>query len=356
MAYINTCGYETGSSHEIFEEGGSNAVNGNVVRTGAKSLQINPTAGKGRNGFGKMDTAGVKAAIDATFFATVYIRFASLPTGDGCGVFWAAETGDGNNIAVATVDTDGTISLIGSTSSADAGTLLEDIWYRLDMKIVQNGTCELKLDGATAVTCTGNDFTPALVYLGCKATNTVDVHFDDLAINDSAFPGEGEVNLMTPDGNGNYTAFTGVFTAVDEVPHNSDTDFISDATATNAETVTLISASTAGVAGDIGTVKSIAFVRDEGGASSLDIRLRSGTTDDDTANNDPGASYQLRAKMYDTNPDDSGAWASADLDGIEVGVLNNNSVAIRATALYATVWSTGAVPTRRYSQTLLGVG
>jgi len=174
-----------------------------------------------------------------------------------------------------------------------------------------------------------------------RNSNTVDFFYDDLCADDSAYPGAGQCFRMDPDGNGNYTAWTGTYTDVDEVPHDSDTTYLSNATSGDAETVTLESSAAAGLVGTPLSVKSMAIVRHEGVAVLLQLRLRSATTDDDTTSNNTSSSYLLRAKLYNTDPADAGAWTAADLDGLEVGVENNDSVAVRCTALYVMVWEDG---------------
>ena len=364
MAYLNFTGFETGDFSEFSSSGGT--IQSAIKRTGTYALLINSGNQIAELQGLAADGSPADWAV-ATIYTTFYLYVDTKPSATSeHGLVWIdtnAAVAEGNCTQIILVlDDEGHINLLrrlfitGNNTEASGTTALsEDTWYRIDWKVTANGVSsayELLIDGVS-------EWSGTLDAVGATAsTNTDwghhsnfgagarDYYLDDIAVSDSAYPGAGEVHVLTPDGTGAATAWSdGAGTAptnVAEIPHDSDTGYITSSTTGQAETETLISSSVAGIAGTIATVKSLAIVRDEGGASAIQARLRAGTTNDDTSSSDPGASYVLRAKLYDVNPDDSAAWANSDLDGTEVGVDNAASVAARATALYVMVLSAGA--------------
>src|SRR3972149_4702960 len=255
MAYRNIVGVEPDNPLEASSASGA-TVQGPTKRTGDYALRLNPSASvaiftvKGLAADGSAGNMG----ITTTAYFTFYLRLGSLP---GSTVRIAEADGiSGGNIRIR-VDSSGNVFLSNWAESADsstAATLSAGVWYRIDLKAVKSGTCELQVDGGTAVTLSG-----------------------------------GGVNI----------------------------DYL-----------------------NLGTTAS----RDKGGPSLFAVRLRSGSTNDDTSDRNVGITYALYGKVYDTDPADAGAWTSGDLDALEVGVVNNAAVAARCTELLVMVWSAGATP------------
>lgn len=343
MAILNFCGWEAGDAVEAISATGTYAVQATIKRSGDYAYRNYPTAlSDSHHAFTQHAADGGFGALASPWYATAHIYVATLPSANGSTVF---RCGTGVAYAVEVhLDTNGNIYLYNATApSAVAATLLTGTWYRIDITVVQNGTCRLQVDKGAEVTLAGADAAPSYFYCGTRTVSvTYDVYYDDICIDDAALPEAGRVFRLDANGNGTYTAWTGVYTDVDDIPHDSDTTYLSNAVNLDAETVTLESGAAAGLVGTPKSVKSCAVVRDEGGASAIQVRLRSATTDDDTANNDPGATYMLRAKIYNTDPATGAAWLAAALDSLEVGVENNAAVAVRCTAAFVIVWAVAA--------------
>ena len=346
MAYLNISGAETGDLSEVYSSSGSVAASTVVKRTGSYSYRINPSGAAAYIVLTGLNTAGVPAGFGVSIsHTTFYLYFTTLPAANSM-VAAIGETATGNNIAELWVDSSGQLTLVGTTTSAVIATFSTGTQYRIEFKAQNANTCGCKVNGGSETTVTGKSpFSNNYLRFGSTSAITMDMYVDDIAISDSAYPGAGQVNILKPNGTGNYTAWTGAYTDVDEVPHDSDTTYLTTATLNAIETVALDSAATGGVSGTIGTVKSVAIVRDEGaGVTIAGVLLRSGTTDNVTTGAQPGTSYVTLAKLYDTDPADSAAWTSGDLDALEVGVKNQWNTTLRCTALYAMVWCTGTVP------------
>lgn len=352
-AILNFTGWETGDNTEAVATSGTFSVQSTTVRTGGYALRTNPsTTAAGRHLFTNIATNGASGTgfnVD-NLYTTFYFRYATLPSSNDEPIFQAVGSSGGLKLELR-INSSGNLAAYDTTPSLlTTGTtaLSANTWYRLDVLVGTGATAswEVQINGTSEISGTGNLNTQQNgdVRLG-KAINrngnTIDFFYDDAVFNDSAYTTTPQVVRMDPDGTGNYAAWTGDNTDVDEIPHDSDTTYITSSTMADEETETLESSSAAGVVGTIAATKSIAIVRDEGAASAIQVRLRSGSTDNDTTSNDPGATYILRAKVYTTDPADSAAWTSGDLDALEVGVENISTGALRVTMLSVMVVSSG---------------
>ena len=348
MAYLNISGAETGDLSEVLASGGTVAAYTTNKRTGAYGYHVQGSTGY--ISFGKLSADGTHAVLGmagSTVYATVYLK--PLALSGSCANFGIGSAASGNFICQISVSNTGDCTLVGTTTSASLGTIDTAGFHRFDIKATKSGACAARVNGGTEQTVTGN--AQNADYVICTGSNAgTDNVWDDIAISDSAYPGAGEVRILKPNGTGNYTAWTdGAGTAptnVAEVPHDSDTSYITTSTSLNVETEAMDSAATAGVAGTIGTVKAAMIIRAESAGGDAVLRLRSSTTDTDagSAGGWP-TSYGLIAKLFDTDPATSAAWASSGIDGIEVGAKDIfGGIAVRITAIYAMVWCTGTPP------------
>lgn len=346
MAFLNICGFETGDLTEAnYSTGGAVSVQSSIKRTGAYALRMNPTASAPGVHFKKHSATGVMGTNFGltTAYVTLYFRYATID-GGGLSRIGRMIDSSGNIVAYFAVSAGGAITMVGTTTSATIATISTGVWYQLDATFVSNGTCSASIDEGTPQTCTGGNFNSDELCLGNDLTNrTDDCYWDDLAISDSGIPGAGQVNILKPNATGSYTAWaSGSYADVDEVPHDSDTTYARYTTGGWPKfSVNLDSAATGGISGSIKTVKSVAIVRDEGGASNLAIGLRySGNTDYTSGAVGPGTTYVAWAKMHATAPG-GGAWSAAVLDALECEMLASDNVPVRCTAIYAMVWCTG---------------
>jgi hypothetical protein len=233
------------------------------------------------------------------------------------------------------------LTLSGSSSASIAVAL--DTWHLVHVEFTPASSCSMQVNGGTAVTANAHGGTPNTITLGAASGSPHNRRFflDSWVIADAALDYEPAVYALRPDGNGTHTAWTGAYTDVDEASEDDDTTYITTSAAAAKETVTLESTATAGVVGTIKAVKTQALIRDEGGASSVETLIRPGSTDYEGGENvDPGTSYVSIGTVYETNPD-GGAWTAGALDATEIGVLNNNAVAVRCSTLALMVLTDG---------------
>lgn len=363
MAKVNYCGWQTGDASEVRAVAGTWSVQTASKRTGDYALRVNPSGpGTGWHQLSSIQPTGSHweaPFLGNTIYITVYFWYVTKPSlGDepimivyGAPSKFQLRLDSQGHINA--YDKNAALMASGTTVLSPTTDLANPIIYLLEVIVgtetiagASDGIYELKINGVVEYSGTGllTASGSTLAVIG-KVVNynsqSVDYYFADWCIDNSEYPGAGQVVRKDPSGAGNYTAWTGDYTAVDEVPHNSDTDYVSSSTSGDAETVALESGASAGLVGTPLSVKTVAIVRDEGGASAVQVRLRSGATDDDTTSNDPGATYIARCKIYNTDPATGAAWTVAGLDAAEVGVENNANVALRCTALYLMVWEDG---------------
>lgn len=314
------------------------------MRTGNHAMRVNVSSGLGFCTLQKPDAAGINSSPNAsTFYLCFYARFASFHTG---GSPMALMTCGGGIVLYMSATNSGQIYLSGATATSE-GALTLNTWHRIEVKFVASGTCELRIDGATVGTCTGNANAATGWTIGAGSSSTSDFYIDDIAIRDDDWVGAGQVNVLVPVGAGGdaqWSASAGsAYQCVDEIPYNSDTDYVfSSSNATeHFHNFDMTPAATAGVAGAIGTVKGVCVARKVSSTSALGIGLnRSGFAV-------PGnitTSYVPYCFVRDLDLS-SQPWDASTLDAVTAGFYkgSGNSAVIRVTAVYFMVWCSGQV-------------
>jgi hypothetical protein len=373
-AIVQICGFESGSSIETIQTGGTfDAAYTSVKRTGSYALRTAPTT----TAAGWVELRAVGGASAATYYTRFYFRYATKAASSDEPIaavmnassvlkFELRLNSAGNLVAY-----DATPTVI----STGASVLSSGTWYRIEVRVTEVGagtdTWEVKINGTSELTGT-NDLgaSNVLATRFGKTTNrngnTVDYVYDDIAMSDSAYPGPGQVSIMRPDGDGVATTWTigagagSDWENVEEVPHDSDTTYLlSTLVSGDASTVTLESAAAAGISGTISAVKGLTMVkRDAASDGTYQVRLRAGGTNSDSSNATATSAYTAGQRLLTTDPSDSNPWTTADLDGLEVGIeQNETSDRTRVSAMYVMVdYEPGATATCNGQITLLGVG
>jgi len=354
MALRALCGFETGSITDSGLTGGSGqSISSVTVRSGVYSLRSNPvTTATNYFSLNFFDANGIGTTPPniATTYISFYFCYATPPASGSEEFLSFLDSGASYKLSLRLTST-GAVQVYnaaGTQLGSDSSALSANRWYRLDVKCGTSATIgpyELKIDDTSIVSGTGNTGSSNLTYclLG-KFTNrssqTTDVYYDDVMVSDSAFTASGPyyIKALQPIGNGNYTAWTGTYTDVADVPPDDDTTYISSSTSGQAETAVVQSATTAGIVGTVLAVATIARCRENASFTpgGIQVRLRSGTTDNDTAmpgSQAIGTNYSYLGKYYETDPATGAAWTIGALAALEVGVEMNASNASRCTQL-----------------------
>jgi hypothetical protein len=190
-----------------------------------------------------------------------------------------------------------------------------------------NGTIDVNINGAAALSLTGLDTrngTPTTVNsVVFQTTGYSILKVGDIWIDDSKFLGDCKIETIYPTAAGDTTAWTPSagdnYACVDEDVPNSDTDYVSSATAGQVDTYAFgdLTITTGVVKG----VQAFAFARkDDAGDRSIALVARPVSTDivgDTVALAD---SYTYLTQLWELNPEDSAAWEIADINGAKFGV------------------------------------
>ena len=359
MAFTNIWGGETGGALELSTTiGGTASVQSTTKRTGGFALRANPTTTA--VGWGKIPmlllATGAPDLVTETAntYSRFYFRVGTLPAANSEEIA-TVETASSIKCAIR-INSSGNLMLFDGTGtlqiSSTGSTVLatDGTWYRIEVYcetgLAATATVMLAVgDGvaSTEITGTGNvrEQGACSLYAGKvnnRNGNTVDFYYDDGAFSNSGYPGAGACEIMVPDGDGTYTAWTigagggADWTNIDDpVSNDGDTTYLlSTSVDGEASTATLESTLSAGISGTINAAKAVAIVARNGSSThSNELRLRSGATDSDTTAYISPAAYALIGKVFATDPNTAAAWTIAALDAVEVGVVEATAAAVK---------------------------
>lgn len=355
-------GWETGevSSGGHTTSGTVSVVTSPVYGSGVYAFRCNPTTtGTGYVQMGGFTASGAaNTSLGAQMVGVAFkFRYATKPAANyeriasghtnAAGPKWIFVLNSSGNIELRT--TGGTLV----TTSATA--LSADTWYDLRIEAESaSATAEIRLwiDGTLEINeSTYNSSTTAHGYVRLgKTANTngqsVDYYYDDVVLYSGLNDGEaGEVaagaamtiRMANANGDGNYTAWTGDYTAVDETPP-STADYVNIAANTaGAETFTLENCSAIGLGGSdtIDAVRFIAsFAEDASGTSLVNVMCRNGSTDVHATAVDATTSATYYNILRTTDPNGGGAWTQSGFNSSEVGANNANDAYTAGIRMY----------------------
>jgi len=339
----NLTGFETGDTLELNLSAGTMSIQSTTKRTGGYALQTNPTT----TNTGSVTLNAQDNGTNTTYGAGVmyyrfYFRYGTKPSAGMEPIFRVDAAGSALK-AQLNINSGGFIVVVDSASVAiSTGTtaLSANTWYRLEFTCGAGATpqaYELKIDGTselsgTAFMGSGNHSASLFGKTTNFNGNTVDFYYDDFLADTASFPGAGQIETMIADSTGTYTTWSigagsgAQWEQVDEVPTDSNTTYLlSTNTDGNIVSFGLESTTSAGISGTIKAVKVVNIVARNTTNGSLESHLRSGGTDSASGAGSTIAGYQVRTGLVlETDPSDSSAWTTADLDAVEIGAVENS--------------------------------
>lgn len=202
--------------------------------------------------------------------------------------------------------------------------------YELYVYIADSsGRVVVKVNGETVIDYTGDTKPGSDTQIDCFGLGDCGSrvngcgYYDDIVVDDAAYPGNTKIQYLVPTGAGNSTQWTpstgSNYACVDEKPL-SDTDYISTNTTNNLDTYAL-----GDMSGSIGAVKSVQAqcrAKYEGTPTptKLDLVLRSGGTDYPGSDKTLTSAYAHYSSIWNTDPADSAAWTDTKVNALEAGV------------------------------------
>lgn len=233
----------------------------------------------------------------------------------------------------------GNLTLIGTASSS----MSYDTWHLIEIRIVAatgaTGNFELYLDGSSVIslssqrTCQSNANLGAFALemnnqtVGASALDGINYHaFDDVRWQDTAGsvnngrPGDESIKIMVPTSAGDSTQWTpstgSNYAAVDEIPPNT-TDYVSDSTTNHLDLYN----TTDFAITSISAINVIAYAQNpDGGGGSIYLPTKTGAGQSDGSSQALTPTWTYYNRLLEADPADSGAWSSAKLAALQIGV------------------------------------
>lgn len=221
----------------------------------------------------------------------------------------------------------------GATPTSTNQGILSNTWYYLELDYFcddTNGTYALRLNGNTSAICSGtgdskNGGTGSMDTLRISQPNALATDWDDYyeASGSTSFQGDCAVKTDVPNADGTYTAWTASagsdYQCVDEIPYNSDTDYIS---ATAASTDDTFGFPSTGLAGTVLMVETAAIARrDDAAVRQIALLVDSGGVNAG-ASQTVNASYAMYYRADLTDPGTGSAWTMSGVNAAQYGVRN----------------------------------
>lgn len=275
----------------------------------------------------------------ATFSVAARIRFATTTVGSTSFPLFALLEGTTNHInVIASTAGDGKISayrgttLLGTSASV---VLTLNVWHWINVIGVihdTTGSVRILVDGAEVLTLTAQDTrnagtTGLATSLQISRNNNNDNRdYDDLIVRDdsTAIP-DHRIATLVPSGNGNSSQFTGSdgnstdnYLLVDEVPHNSDTDYVESSTAGQIDTYAMGNLP-AGAATVLAVQERLVARKTDAGARAGRTVIRSGGANYEGADIALADTYVSYGTLRLTDPATAATWTVANVNALEAG-------------------------------------
>jgi hypothetical protein len=356
----NTLSIEAGDDYQPFQgSGGTGQVTSAQAKHGTYSLNFAKTSTNTKwQDFPTVRDADGKINGNSGSYAEMYIefyfRYATKPSSAYEMIMEVMSSG-GDPIAFLALNSSGNIVvydfnnystpvLVATGSTA----LSANTWYKVQFKIVagSSGSYQLKIDdtsdasGSRSWVITVNTRKLSLGVRRDFNSQDIDFYLDDLVVSDTAFiltSGEHAVKVLKPNANGSTMQWNGGtgasdYTQVDEIPID-DADYVMSPTS-GSQVALFALQSRADVTiqnGNIYAVKAITISRrNSSSGTSTKVRIRSGSTNSDNASGFSHNTLSLGlGRLLALDPATGSAWTGSAIDALEIGELEESSVATR---------------------------
>lgn len=199
MTPVFCCGFECGVASAHWTLLASASFNTGTVRSGARSLRINPTAAS------TGQATSIALTSSAIWVARFYVFFTTLPSAN-CTLLTMGQSGQ-----VRFQQSDSKIyALSAITQGATGITVTTGQWYRIDASFDGSSgkVTDVQVDGVACGTATtGSPVSGTQLVLGTAASMTADYYIDDLVVTNTLadYPiGAGNVYNFVPTSDGTH--------------------------------------------------------------------------------------------------------------------------------------------------------
>lgn len=205
---VSCCGAECGAfggGAHFTQASGTASFSTTTIRTGARSIRSNPTAGI--TTFQNQDLPS-----SLTHVGRCYVRFATLPDADTSIIHYGSTGSPASACGVRFKVSDSSLyAAVGTTFGASGVAVTTGQWYRIDFKFVcvaaGNDTTDVQIDGTVCgqATAAGDGAATTTIKYGNLETATCDIYWDDFlwSITGGDYPlGAGYVRSYVPNADG----------------------------------------------------------------------------------------------------------------------------------------------------------
>jgi hypothetical protein len=229
----------------------------------------------------------------------------------------------------------------GTATLQTSGTtvFLTAAWYVIEVHVKladSGGIIEFKIDGILQTSFSGDTKPGSETTIDNIAFNDSGTNFytDDMGLNDTtggsdnSWLGDAHIYALTPNANGDSSQLvnsagnsTNNYTYVDEVPSNSDTDYVESATSGNKDLYGLSDLPTLPSGSTIARVLAETRAREiTAVGDSINIGVKSGTQESWSTNKVVGTSYQRQWAEWTTDPNTGVGWTESGVNAMQAGV------------------------------------
>lgn len=328
-------GLATSDIVKIYSIAGTPEIDTVVPRTGRACLKCRYLEGIG---------IGFDAYVES-FITGFAFRFPGPPpVGSFFTAYQYTSTTTTNYLVALKIDGTGRIEgfVYPSTSLGFSQALLPDTWYYIEFKFKRTtstvlGDIELKVNGITELlpaaginTALSGREIGTLIFM--NSSNISFTYHDDIYVIDTEanptadFLGPSKVQILRPNGNGNYSQWDGSdgnqtdnYLLVDDTTPDGDTTYIEAQNAAKKDSYAFENISNTS---NIHAVQTTSFAENKG-EGVLNMRNISRVNSTDYNGDDivvPSGQYIACQQVWDEDPDTSAAWTESGLNAAEFGV------------------------------------
>ena len=309
------------------------------------TLAVDPTGGR----FGGPALVGAHASyyitLPVTGAPTTYYFAASLKAAglsDNANQFLTFHNAAGDYILSLTSGSEGVIRALrgpeyGTLLGASTLPFISLISYwAVEIKVVINngaGSVEVRRKGeATPILNLTSQNTEGAtggigfirLWIGSQCWWYIDdfYHYDTTGSGVTDFLGDRRIDYIKPNGDGTVqltkSGGSTNWELVDDTPGaDDDSTYVYSSTITNKDILNLTTIS--GTAATVDAVQAVVVAKkSDAGAASLKVGVKAGTTEGKSGSEGLGTDYEFYDHIEELNPDDSLAWAQADIDALQV--------------------------------------
>lgn len=335
----NIVSFDTNDASELAAALTGTASFSTTNHNGGYSLRVNPNGATAS--YGEVKCLAANGGATDCNASGMYVRFwfnYTTISNDAEKVLEFQNSG-GTPVAFLTVQSAGTLFKLFNSGFSQAetydystfsGGFNSGTWYRIELFLNQSGDAwTMKINGTQVMNGSGTDFGTNdidSVRFGRSSnlnSSTTDWYFDDVQLNDSAFPGDGVVTMLVPNINGATNQWTNGFDNINEVTLDDGDTVVSNG---SANQVSRYGVKTLDGTSSIAVIKPMARMKEASSSSGSQVGTYSNTTETLTTAANPSTTFTYYGSVHATDPATASAWTESGLDALQLEIKQSTAV------------------------------